>query len=94
MVPFVQAQNYPTRPISIIVPFPAGELTDVPARVAAAMLSEKIGHGVVVENRTGASGTIGASAVARAAPDGYTLLANSPVVAIINAALPTRRCKS
>jgi tripartite-type tricarboxylate transporter receptor subunit TctC len=71
------AQNYPTRPITMIVPFPAGGLTDVPARVAAAMLSEKIGQNVVVENKTGATGTIGAGLAARAAPDGYTLFANS-----------------
>lgn len=72
-----QAQNYPTRPITMIVPFPAGGLTDVPARVAAAMMSEKIGQNVVVENKTGATGTIGAAYAARATPDGYTLFANS-----------------
>jgi tripartite-type tricarboxylate transporter receptor subunit TctC len=71
------AQNYPTRPITMIVPFPAGGLTDVPARVAAAMLSERLGQNVVVENKTGATGTIGAAFAARAAPDGYTLFANS-----------------
>ena len=72
-----QAQNYPTRPITMIVPFPAGGLTDVPARVAAAMMSEKIGQNIVVENKTGATGTIGAALAARATPDGYTLFANS-----------------
>jgi tripartite-type tricarboxylate transporter receptor subunit TctC len=72
-----QAQNYPTRPITMVVPFPAGGLTDVPARVAATMMSEKIGHNVVVENKTGATGTIGAAYAARATPDGYTLFANS-----------------
>jgi tripartite-type tricarboxylate transporter receptor subunit TctC len=71
------AQNYPTRPINVIVPFPAGGLTDVPARVAATMMSEKVGQNMVVENKTGASGTIGAAFAARAVPDGYTLFANS-----------------
>ncbi len=72
-----QAQNYPARPVTMIVPFPAGGLTDVPARVAATLLSQKIGQNVVVENKTGATGTIGAGIAARAAPDGYTLFANS-----------------
>jgi tripartite-type tricarboxylate transporter receptor subunit TctC len=72
-----QAQSYPTRPINVIVPFPAGGLTDVPARVAATMMSEKIGQNMVVENKTGATGTIGAAFAARAVPDGYTLFANS-----------------
>jgi tripartite-type tricarboxylate transporter receptor subunit TctC len=72
-----QAQNYPNRAINVIVPFAAGGLTDVPARVFAAMFQEKVGQNVVVENKTGGSGTIGATFVSRAAPDGYTLLANS-----------------
>jgi tripartite-type tricarboxylate transporter receptor subunit TctC len=72
-----QAQNYPDRPITMIVPFPAGGLTDVPARVAATMMSEKLKQNVVVENKTGATGTIGAAFAARANPDGYTLFANS-----------------
>ena len=72
-----QAQSYPNRAINIVVPFAAGGLTDVPARVFAAMFQEKVGQNVVVENKTGGSGTIGATFVSRAAPDGYTLLANS-----------------
>ncbi len=72
-----QAQTYPNRAINMIVPFAPGGLTDVPARVMAAMLQEKIGQNVVVENKTGGSGTIGAGFAARATPDGYTLLANS-----------------
>jgi tripartite-type tricarboxylate transporter receptor subunit TctC len=71
------AQDYPTRPITLVVPFPAGGLTDVPARVAATMMSEKIGQNMVVENKTGATGTIGAAYAARAVADGYTLFANS-----------------
>jgi tripartite-type tricarboxylate transporter receptor subunit TctC len=72
-----QAQNYPNRPITVVVPFPAGGLTDVPARLAVTMLQDKIGQGVVIENRTGGSGVVGAAYAARATPDGYTLFANS-----------------
>jgi tripartite-type tricarboxylate transporter receptor subunit TctC len=72
-----QAENYPNRTVTLVVPFPPGGLTDVPARVFAAMLQQTTGHNVVVENKTGGNGTIGVAYVARAAPDGYTLLANS-----------------
>ena len=71
------AQNYPARPITMIVPFAVGGLTDVPARVLAAMLQERIGQNIVVENKPGGSGTLGGSYAVRAAPDGYTLFANS-----------------
>ena len=71
------AQDYPNRPITMIVPFAAGGLTDVPARVLAAMLQERIGQSVVVENKPGGSGTLGGAYAVRAAPDGYTLFANS-----------------
>lgn len=77
VVPAAQAQSYPNRPVTMIVPFPAGGLTDVPARVMATMMAEKLGQNVVVENKTGATGTIGAAFAARATPDGYTLFANS-----------------
>lgn len=72
-----QPEIYPSRPITVVVPFPAGGLTDVPARLAASMLQEKLGQGVVIENRTGGSGVVGAAYAARANPDGYTLFANS-----------------
>ena len=73
-----QAQTYPTRgAITMIVPFAPGGLTDVPARVAATMLQEKIGQNIVVENKTGGSGVVGGTYAARATPDGYTLFANS-----------------
>ena len=72
-----QPDNYPSRPITVVVPFPAGGLTDVPARLAVAMLQDKLGQGVIIENRTGGSGVVGASYAARAVPDGYTLFANS-----------------
>jgi tripartite-type tricarboxylate transporter receptor subunit TctC len=71
------AQSYPNRTIAMVVPFAAGGLTDVPARVLAAMLQERIGQTIVVENRPGGSGTVGGAYAVRAAPDGYTLFANS-----------------
>jgi tripartite-type tricarboxylate transporter receptor subunit TctC len=74
---WAQAEHYPSHTITVVVPFPAGGLTDVPTRLAASLLQEKIGQPVVIENRTGGSGTIGAAYVARATPDGYTLHANS-----------------
>lgn len=72
-----QAQNYPNRPITFVVPFAPGGLSDVPARVLAAIMQEKIGASIVVENKTGASGVVGATHVWRAEPDGYTLLVNA-----------------
>ena len=68
------AQAWPTRPITMIVPFPAGGNADVLARAFAPELSEKLGQQVIVDNRTGASGNIGGAAVAKAAPDGYTFM--------------------
>jgi tripartite-type tricarboxylate transporter receptor subunit TctC len=71
------AQNYPTRPITFVVPFAAGGLSDVPGRILAAEMQERIGQSIVVENRPGASGVTGATSVLRAEPDGYTLLVNA-----------------
>src|SRR5262245_12877335 len=71
------AQTYPSRTITSVVPFAAGGLTDVPVRVLAALLQERIGQTVVVENKPGGSGTVGGAFAVRAAPDGYTLFANS-----------------
>ena len=70
---WAQAENYPSRTITVVVPFPAGGLTDVPTRLAASLLQDRTGQPVVIENRTGGSGTIGAAYVARATPDGYTM---------------------
>jgi tripartite-type tricarboxylate transporter receptor subunit TctC len=76
------AQTYPTRAVTIIVPFPAGALSDAAARILQPKLSEALGQSVVIENRGGAGGVTGTAAVARAQPDGYTLLitVNAPVV--------------
>jgi tripartite-type tricarboxylate transporter receptor subunit TctC len=68
------AQTYPSRTITLIVPFQAGGATDVVARVLAKGLSERIGQPVVVDNRPGANGAIGSASVAKARPDGYTLV--------------------
>jgi tripartite-type tricarboxylate transporter receptor subunit TctC len=68
------AQTYPSRPVKMIVPFPAGGVTDVGARIVGQKLSEALGQPVVVENRPGASGTIGVDAATKSPPDGYTIL--------------------
>src|SRR5262245_44230059 len=68
------AQTYPTRPVRIIVAFPAGQATDTIARLMGQSLSEQLGQPFVIENRTGAGGNIGTESVVRATPDGYTLL--------------------
>jgi tripartite-type tricarboxylate transporter receptor subunit TctC len=68
------AQSYPSRPITIVVPFPAGGPTDALARVLAERMKGALGQSVIVENPTGAAGTIGTGRVARAAPDGYTVI--------------------
>jgi len=84
-----QAQVWPTRqPIRVIVPLSAGSATDVIPRVVFERVSAQIGQTVVVENRTGGGGTIGASAVAKADPDGYTILVHSNALTIAPAVQP------
>jgi tripartite-type tricarboxylate transporter receptor subunit TctC len=77
--PIAQAQAYPTRPVRLIVPFAPGGPTDLFARLIAQKLSEQLGKQFYVENIAGASGNIGTSQAARAAPDGYTILVNVSV---------------
>ncbi|MBK6853889.1 MAG: tripartite tricarboxylate transporter substrate binding protein [Burkholderiales bacterium] len=72
-----QAQAWPNKPVTLLVPFPPGGSTDAIARTVAPKLQEKFGTTFVVENKAGATGTVGAAAVKRAAPDGYTLLVSS-----------------
>jgi len=81
------AQNYPERTITLVVPFAPGGSTDILARVVAEHLRQSLGQTVVVENRSGASGNLGAATVARATPDGYTFLFNTMSVHTMNHAL-------
>jgi tripartite-type tricarboxylate transporter receptor subunit TctC len=84
LVSTAQAQNYPVRPIHLIAPFPAGGLVDVLARALGDELSKTLGQPIIVDNRPGAGGNLGADAVAKSAPDGYTLLMTSPGIQSIN----------
>ena len=68
------AQSYPTKPVRLVVPFPAGGATDILARTISLRAAEKLGQQIVIDNRPGAGGTIGSDHVAKSAPDGYTLL--------------------
>jgi tripartite-type tricarboxylate transporter receptor subunit TctC len=80
------ADDYPNKPVKLVLPAAAGGPTDVPARIASQILQPKLGQPVVIENRPGAGGALGARVVATAAPDGYTLLvANTSVLAVIPA---------
>jgi len=80
------AQDYPTRPITIVVPFPAGGPTDALARVLAERMKAALGQYVIVENPTGAAGTIGTGRVARATPDGYTVILGHWQTHVVNGA--------
>src|SRR5512144_2491512 len=76
------AQDYPTRPVRVIVPFSPGGAVDGPMRLIASVMSKHLGQQVYVENKPGAGATIGAEIVAKSPPDGYTLLLASQTVAI------------
>jgi len=78
----VLAQTFPTRPVTIVVPYPPGGLIDIVARQLQPRFQTELGQSVVIENRAGAGGNVGAEVVARAAPDGYTLLLANPSLAI------------
>lgn len=79
---FTMAQTYPTKPIRFIAAFPAGGPSDIVARAMAKRMAEVLGQSVIVDNRTGAGGNIGAEAVAKAPPDGYTVLLGGSYVTI------------
>jgi tripartite-type tricarboxylate transporter receptor subunit TctC len=83
------AQTFPTRPVTLVVPYPAGGPTDVVARVLADRMRVTLGQPVIVENVTGGSGNIGVGKVARATPDGYTLSIGNNGSHLLNAALYT-----
>ena len=77
----LEAQDWPSRPIRFIVPFPAGGSTDVAARVIGEFLSRALGQQILIENKSGASGSVGMEAAAKSAPDGYTILVSTDQVA-------------
>ena len=81
------AQAYPTKPVTIIVPFAAGGTTDILARIIGQALTAELGQSVVVDNRAGAGGNIGGQAAAKAAPDGHTLFMGTVGTHAINASL-------
>jgi len=86
----VHAQSYPSRPIRLVIPFPAGGPTDTIGRAAAQSITAGLGQPVVLDNRAGATGNIGADAVAKSAPDGYSLVVGNIATHAINSFLYTR----
>ena len=86
-VSWATAQTFPSKPVTIVVPFPAGGALDMVARVLAEQMRTDLGQPVIVDNRAGAGGTIGSTAVAKAAPDGYTILLGSVATHAIAAGL-------
>src|SRR5215207_4282799 len=87
MSPMAQAQEYPARAVTIVVPFTPGGTTDILARILGQKLSERLGKNFLIENKPGAGTVIGSTAVAKAAPDGYTLLMATSTPMAINATL-------
>ena len=81
-------QPWPTRTVRVIVPFPAGGVTDVGARIVGQKLAEALGQPVVIENRPGASGTLGVDAVTKSPPDGYTILLTTGDFTTVPALMP------
>src|SRR6267378_2634840 len=86
-IPVASGQNYPSRPIVLVVPYSAGGPTDTLARIMSARMGTALGQTVVVENVTGAGGTIGVGRVARAAPDGYTVCIGHWGTHVVNGAI-------
>ena len=89
--PAQSADSYPVKPVRLVTPFPPGGGTDILARALAPRMSESLGGSVIVENRSGAGGLVGIEAVAKAAPDGYTLLLVSGSLTIIPSLFPNVR---
>src|SRR4249920_436124 len=89
MAALAHGQGFPSKPVKIVVPFTAGSATDILARTFGQKLGELWGQPVVVENRPGAGGTIGAGIVAKSPADGYTLLVHSAAQAVNPAIYPT-----
>src|SRR5687767_3805074 len=82
LIPQGWAQNYPTRTIRMVLPFPPGGPTDITGRVIAQKLSEQLGQPVVADNRPGAAGNLGLELAAKSPPDGYTIVLTAPPIAI------------
>src|SRR5262245_42828756 len=82
--PRAEAQDFPSRAVKIIVPFPPGGTADGMPRIVGDWLSRKWGHPVIIENKSGAAGNVGAEAAAKSDPDGYTLLSAPPPPLVIN----------
>src|SRR5688572_6238375 len=89
-IPLAHAQDYPNRPIRMVIPWPPGGVTDVIARSLSQHMSEALGQPIVPDNRPGAAGTVGVGIVAKAAPDGYTLMMSDVPSHAISATLYTR----
>jgi tripartite-type tricarboxylate transporter receptor subunit TctC len=87
VLPPAQAQDYPTRPVTIIVPYTAGGSTEILTRIVAQKLEERLGRSVIVEIKPGAGTVIGSNLVAKSAPDGYTLMMATPTPMAINVTL-------
>ena len=81
-VPAASAQTFPSQPVRVVVPFPAGGGTDILMRIIQDKYAARLGQPVVIDNRPGASGNIGSGAVAKSTPDGYTLLVQGTIVGI------------
>jgi len=86
--PVAMAQNYPQKAVRVILPYPPGGPTDIVARMLTQKLTENLGQSFVVENRPGATGTVGTGTVAKAEPDGYTLLVNASVQVVYPSLFP------
>ena len=87
LAPVLRAETYPSRPVTLVVPFSAGSVVDQQARVIARVLATRLGQPIVIDNKVGVSGSIGAEFVSRAAPDGYTLLLGTQGTQGTNSAL-------